>query len=92
METMLSEKDTQVIRDILMRELDVAPGHLTPEASIKGDLGADSLTEVQIIMAIEEQFDLTVSDELASEVKTVGDLYETVAKLRLTEPRSNRVN
>ena len=88
METMLSEKDTQTIREILMRELDVAPGQITPEASIKGDLGADSLDEVQIIMAIEEQFDLTVSDELASEVKTVGDLYETVAKQLPTERSS----
>ena len=81
---MLSEKDTQAVHGILVRQLDLAPAQLTPEASITGDLGADSLDVIEITMAIEEHFNLTFPDEQLDAVQTISDLCEAIA--RLLEP------
>ncbi len=78
---LLTDKEIAIVRDILGRELDVKPEQLDPGAMLEADLGADSLSKVEIIMALEDQFGLNVPDELAERVQTVGDVYETVAKM-----------
>jgi acyl carrier protein len=64
-----------------MRELNVRPEQLTPEARFDEDLAADSLALVEIGMALEEQLNLSIPDERWDAVKTVGDLFETLAEL-----------
>jgi acyl carrier protein len=78
---MLAEKEVNAIHEILIDKLQVKPETLTPEARIDADLGADSLDKVEIIMQCEEQFGVTVPDDLAEQVETVEDVYELVARL-----------
>lgn len=78
---LLTEKEIAAVREILCRELDVKPEQLEPGAVLDADLGADSLTKVEIIMALEEEFGVTVPDEVSERVETVGDVFETLAKV-----------
>ncbi len=78
---LLTDKELADVREILCREMDVKPEQLEPGAVLDADLGADSLTKVEIIMALEDKFGVTVPDELAERVETVGDLLEAVAKV-----------
>jgi acyl carrier protein len=84
MNNMLSDKDTQAILDILVEQLGVQRTQLTPDAKIQDDLGADSLTVIEIAMAMEERFHLSIPDEQWETVSTVGDLLETIGKLLAT--------
>lgn len=81
MNDMLSEKDNQTVQQILADELGVALEQLTPEARLVDDLGADSLTIVEITMRLEDEFDLSIPDERWESVRSVGDLHETLAGL-----------
>ena len=87
MNNMPSDKDTQAVLDILVEQLGVQRAQLTPEAKIQEDLGADSLTVIEISMAMEERFNLSIPDEQWETVSTVGDLLELIAKL-LAVPNS----
>ncbi len=78
---LLTEKEIAAVREILCRELDVKPEQLEPGAVLDADLGADSLTKVEIIMALEDQFGVTVPDEVSERVETVGDVFEALAKV-----------
>jgi acyl carrier protein len=88
MNNMLSDKDTQAILDILVEQLGVQRTQLTQDAKIQDDLGADSLTVIEIVMAMEERFHLSIPDEQWETVSTVGDLLETIGKL-LATPKSD---
>jgi len=79
MNTRLTEKQTAQLEDILMKELDVKREQLKPEFRIVEDLNADSLTVIQIVMRIEDGFNITLSDEVAEKVGSVEDLYKIVA-------------
>ena len=81
MNNLLSETDTKAVLDILVEQLGVQEDQLTPEARIEEDLGADSLDKVEIIMSVDERFSVSVPDELAERVSTVGDLFELLADL-----------
>ena len=61
------------VRDIIVEQLGVSPDEVLPEASFIDDLGADSLDIVELVMAIEEEFDLDIPDEDAEKMRTVGD-------------------
>lgn len=80
MENLLSSEDSKAVIAILTRELDVQASQLTPEAAIEDDLGADSLTVVQINMALEEHFNLTIPDERLERIRTVADVFELIAE------------
>lgn len=77
--TTLQETDLIKIQNILVNQLNLKPEQVTPEASIMVDLSADSLDVVEISMAIEDQFNVTLPDESMDKITTVGDLYEEVA-------------
>jgi acyl carrier protein len=81
MNDILSKREISMVEEILMDILGNAQTQIQPEARIKEDLGADSLHETEIALAIEEQFQLTVPDDDWEKVRTVGDLYESLAKL-----------
>lgn len=84
MKSILSNKDTQAVLDILVEQLGVQRAQLTPDAKIQEDLGADSLTVIEIAMAMEERFNLSIPDEQWETVSTVHDLLETIAELLAT--------
>jgi acyl carrier protein len=81
MNNILSEKDTVAIQDIIIRQLDVRRDQLMPEARILADLGADSLDVVEISMALEELFDVTIPDEQWDKIDTVGELYDELGRI-----------
>lgn len=66
------------VRDILRDQLDINEEDITMESSIAEDLGADSLDVVDLIMTLEDEFDLEVPDEQVENVKTVGDLVRFI--------------
>ena len=66
------------VKKIIVEELNVSEEKVTMEASLVEDLEADSLDAVEIIVRIEEEFDLQVDDEAAESVKTVGDLVKCI--------------
>jgi acyl carrier protein len=66
------------IRDIIVDQLDVEEDAVTLEASIADDLGADSLDVVDLVMSIEESFDIEIPDEEVENIKTVGDIVKFI--------------
>jgi len=65
---------------IICEQLDVDPKDVTPESSFVDDLGADSLDQVELIMAMEEEFGISISDEEAQKITTVKDAIAYVKK------------
>ncbi len=66
------------VKDIIVEQLDVEEEQVTPEASFIDDLGADSLDTVELIMSIEEEFDVEIPDEEAEKIITVKDAISYV--------------
>ncbi len=65
---------------LLGNELGVDPATITPDSDIIRDLGADSLDVVQMLMALEDEFGITVSEDEASNLKTVRDIVNLIEK------------
>jgi len=68
------------VRKIIAKELNLKEEDIKLESRLAEDLGADSLDAVELIMAIEEEFDVTVSDESAQGIRTVRDIVEYLEK------------
>ena len=68
----MSEIATKVIA-IVVDKLGVEESQVTPEASFTGDLGADSLDTVELIMELEKEVNLSIPDDQAEKIATVGD-------------------
>ncbi len=68
------------VQSLIAEQLGVEPGELRPDADILDDLGADSLDVVEMVMAIEETFDIEIADEDAEAMRTVGDVEAYVVK------------
>ncbi|ADK85749.1 acyl carrier protein [Desulfarculus baarsii DSM 2075] len=65
---------------IICEQLSVSEEDVVPKASFVDDLGADSLDLVEMIMAMEEAFDISIADEDAEKIKTVQDAFDYIAK------------
>ncbi len=78
MQPMSSEEIFDKVKEIIVEQLGVAETAITLEASFIDDLGADSLDIVELIMALEEEFDLEIPDADAEKVVTVNDVVEYI--------------
>jgi acyl carrier protein len=67
------------VKNIIVDRLGVEEGEIKLEASFKEDLGADSLDVVELVMELEDEFDMEISDEDAEKIVTVGDVVNYIA-------------
>jgi acyl carrier protein len=70
------------VKEIVVEQLGVSADEVTPEASFIDDLRADSLDTVELVMALEEEFDQEIPDEEAEKIKTVGDAIRHIENAR----------
>lgn len=75
---MSSEEILEKIKSIIVEQLGVTDTSVTMEASFIDDLGADSLDIVELVMALEEEFDIEIPDADAEKVTTVGDVVDYI--------------
>lgn len=75
---MSSEEIFDKVKEIIVEQLGVAENNVNEDASFIDDLGADSLDIVELIMALEEEFDIEIPDTDAEKVVTVGDVVEYI--------------
>lgn len=68
------------VKQIIVEQLGVDEGEVTPTASFVDDLGADSLDTVELVMALEEAFNVEIPDEDAENIRTVKDAVEYIEK------------
>jgi acyl carrier protein len=68
------------VKQLIAEQLGVDEAEVTPSASFVDDLGADSLDQVELVMALEEAFDLEISDADAEKIRTVQDAIDYIEK------------
>ncbi len=68
------------VKEIICEQLGVSADEVTPQASFIEDLGADSLDLVELVMALEEEYGMEISDEDAEKIRTVQDVLEYINK------------
>ncbi len=73
------------VRKVIVEQLDVREEEVTPDATFTDDLGADSLDLVELVMAFEQEFDVSISEEEAEQVRTVADAVRLLAEKREAE-------
>ena len=66
------------IQKVIAEKLEIDEAKVTPEASFRQDLGADSLDIYELVYAIEEELGVKIQDDKATEFETVGDAYEFI--------------
>ncbi|WP_071191536.1 acyl carrier protein [Trichormus sp. NMC-1] len=66
------------VKKIVVEQLDVQPEQVVPNASFVNDLGADSLDIVELVMALEEEFDIEIPDEAAEKILTVKEVVDYI--------------
>ena len=77
---MKMEEVQKKLKEIVMDRLNAEEDQIKPEASFVEDLGADSLDIVELIMGIEEEFDIEIPDEDAEKLTTVGEALDYIKK------------
>ena len=82
---MNQEEIFEKVKKIIVEQLGVAETSVTMEASFIDDLGADSLDIVELIMALEEEFDMEIPDEDAEKIVTVSDVVD-LSLIHISEP------
>ncbi len=83
---MKKEEVLSKLKEIITERLDVEEDQIVPEATFVEDLGADSLDIVELIMGIEEEFDIEIPDEDAEKLTSVGEaLNYTLSKIGVDE-------
>lgn len=67
------------VKKIVVEQLEVEPDQVTPEATFANDLNADSLDTVELVMALEEEFDIEIPDEAAEQIDTVQKAVDHIS-------------
>ncbi|HEY8364035.1 MAG TPA: acyl carrier protein [Haloplasmataceae bacterium] len=70
------------VSEIIANELSVSKDEITLETNLQDDLGADSLDAVELIMTIEEEFEISIPDDAAQNLRTVGDIVKFVENIK----------
>jgi len=70
------------VKEVIVEQLNVAPEEVKPEAKFVEDLGADSLDVVEMIMALEEKFEIEIPDSEAENIQTVQDVIDYIEKAK----------
>ncbi|CAM3620134.1 MULTISPECIES: acyl carrier protein [Helicobacter] len=68
------------VKAVVVEQLNVNEGEVKPESKFVDDLGADSLDVVELVMALEEKFEIEIPDEEAEKIQTVGDVVAYIEK------------
>jgi acyl carrier protein len=76
----MSQSIEEKVRSIICDQLGVAPEKVTLTASFIDDLGADSLDIVELVMTMEEEFDLSIPEQDSEKMKTVGDVMKYITE------------
>lgn len=66
------------VRDVIAKELGKSEDQITPDATFADDLGADSLDVVELVMSLEDEFRISIPDEDAEKIRSVGDAVEYI--------------
>ena len=74
----MSESNADRVKKIITEQLNVTDEQITPEASFIDDLGADSLDQVELVMALEEEFVQEIPEDEAEKLQTVGAVIEYI--------------
>jgi acyl carrier protein len=74
----MNQEIFEKVKNIVVEQLEVDPDKVTPDATFAEDLGADSLDTVELVMALEEEFDIEITDEVAETIDTVGKAVEHI--------------
>ncbi|WP_457560499.1 acyl carrier protein [Caminibacter sp.] len=70
------------VKEVIVEQLNVSPEEVKPEAKFVEDLGADSLDVVEMIMALEEKFEIEIPDSEAEKIQTVQDVVDYIQKAK----------
>ncbi|BAG01317.1 MAG: acyl carrier protein [Microcystis wesenbergii TW10] len=76
----MSEGIFDRVKKVVVEQLEVEPEKVTPDASFANDLQADSLDVVELVMALEEEFDIEIPDEAAEQIDTVGKAVDHISE------------
>ena len=72
----------ETIRDVLAKQFELDPATITPDTNLIDDIGADSLDVVELIMSLEDEFGVSISDEDAAQLYTVGRIVDYLENLK----------
>ena len=70
------------VKEVIVEQLNVSPEEVKPDAKFVEDLGADSLDVVEMIMALEEKFEIEIPDSEAEKIQTVQDVVDYIEKAK----------
>lgn len=70
------------VKAVVVEQLNVGADEIKPESKFADDLGADSLDVVELVMALEEKFDIEIPDDQAEKIKTVQDAVEFIESIK----------
>ena len=69
------------VRNVLAQQFEIDPESITPDTNLFDDLGADSLDVVELIMSLEDEYGITIPDDAAADLVTVGKIAEYLEKI-----------
>jgi acyl carrier protein len=78
-ENLMNQEIFEKVKKIVAEQLEVDPNDVTPQASFATDLNADSLDTVELVMALEEEFDIEIPDEAAEQIDTVQKAVDFIS-------------
>ncbi|MCS7238553.1 MAG: acyl carrier protein [Thermoguttaceae bacterium] len=81
-------KIAEKVMDIIAEELGVSRSEITPESHFINDLGADSLDQIELVMALEDAFQISIPEEVAEKIQTVGQAIEHIERAVLSSQES----